>query len=75
MKYYTYADLRRLLQCNQDTVIRNLSKLNVRAVRFGGSNPRFNALDVLSSIEFGGKLFKELNLTQKREIKDILNNE
>ena len=64
--------MRKILNCSQSTVDRQVRSMNLKVVRFGVNGlPRYNAYDVLGIIEFGYP-FKELSKQYQDEIKDML---
>lgn len=70
--YYSYQDLADLLGQNIKTIKRKIAKMNIKSRRFGSSgHPRFSALDVHSMMLFNVP-FKELNTSQKEEVKDLV---
>jgi hypothetical protein len=70
--YYSYQDLADLLGQNIKTIKRKIAKMNIKSKRFGSSgHPRFSALDVHSMMLFNVP-FKELNTSQKEEVKDLV---
>lgn len=70
--YYSYQDLADLLGQNVKTIKRKIAKMNIKSRRFGNSgHPRFSALDVHSMMLFNVP-FKELNTSQKEEVKDLV---
>jgi hypothetical protein len=70
--YYSYQDLADLLGQNIKTIKRKIAKMNIKSRRFGSSShPRFSALDVHSMMLFNVP-FKELNTSQKEEVKDLV---
>lgn len=72
IKYYTNKDMRKILNCSQSTLDRQIKTMNLKVVRFGVNGlPRYNAYDVLGIIEFGYP-FKELSKQYQDEIKDML---
>jgi|TARA_R110002012_G_C11664976_1_gene612564 hypothetical protein len=72
IKYYTNRDMRKILNCSQSTLDRQIKTMNLKVVRFGVNGlPRYNAYDVLGIIEFGYP-FKELSKQYQDEIKDML---
>ena len=72
IKYYTNRDMRKILNCSQSKLDRQIKTMNLKVVRFGVNGlPRYNAYDVLGIIEFGYP-FKELSKQYQDEIKDML---
>jgi len=70
--YYSYQDLAVMLGQNVKTIKRKIAKMNIKSRRFGSSgHPRFSAFDVHSMMLFNVP-FKELNATQKDEVKDLV---